>query len=271
MPHRYCAVCPCWRLPPTIPDWAYPVTPRDRLPPDSRHSRSSAREAANSTRRRRSTTVQSAGLVSRRASADAGGRRQGDAARRPRLRAMPSDVGQRPSGIVRAWRAYLRNYIVRQMAAFKNGERKGIRAAIMIAMAKVITDDEVRAAAGVFRGAEASFGLQQGDRNRHGPEELRRRRRHALYLGDGGVEPIGTRIIVMPQNRRARDAARPEIGLHRLRPEGQHRQRRGVDGRRRRQNGLLARSATDRRSRDSARCLASSAARRPIFSASSTT
>src|SRR3954468_14929950 len=42
------------------------------------------------------------------------------------------------------------NYIIRQMAAFKNGERKGVRATTMIAMAKVLTDDEVKAAADYF-------------------------------------------------------------------------------------------------------------------------
>src|SRR3954453_9551927 len=36
------------------------------------------------------------------------------------------------------------NAIIRQMAAFKNGERKGVRAGVMIAMAKVLSDAEVK-------------------------------------------------------------------------------------------------------------------------------
>ena len=38
-------------------------------------------------------------------------------------------------------------YIIRQMVAFKNGERTGGRAPVMIAMAKVLTDADVKAAA----------------------------------------------------------------------------------------------------------------------------
>jgi hypothetical protein len=35
-------------------------------------------------------------------------------------------------------------YIIRQMVAFKNGERTGGRAPVMIAMAKVLTDADVK-------------------------------------------------------------------------------------------------------------------------------
>ena len=42
------------------------------------------------------------------------------------------------------------NYIIRQMAAFKNGERNNNRAGVMIAMAKVFSDAEVKEAADYF-------------------------------------------------------------------------------------------------------------------------
>jgi cytochrome c553 len=42
------------------------------------------------------------------------------------------------------------NYIVRQMAIFKTGARANARAGVMIAMAQVFSDDEVKAAAGYF-------------------------------------------------------------------------------------------------------------------------
>ena len=41
-------------------------------------------------------------------------------------------------------------YLVRQMAAFKNGERKGVRANAMIDIAKAISDADVRAAGEYF-------------------------------------------------------------------------------------------------------------------------
>ena len=41
-------------------------------------------------------------------------------------------------------------YTIRQMAAFRNGERKGIRTTNMAAVAKAMSDDDVRAAAAYF-------------------------------------------------------------------------------------------------------------------------
>src|SRR5262249_24913578 len=49
---------------------------------------------------------------------------------------LPSGYGHPESASLAGLNA---NYIVRQMAAFKNGERKGVRAGVMIAMAKVLT------------------------------------------------------------------------------------------------------------------------------------
>jgi cytochrome c553 len=91
-------------------------------------------------------------------------------------------------------------YIVRQMAAFKNGERKGVRAGVMIAMAKVLSDAEVKAAADYFAALKPSIGYnkvieaEKVPASYVGPGGMR------FALGDGGFEPIGSRIIVLPQN-----------------------------------------------------------------------
>src|SRR5438067_10984288 len=53
------------------------------------------------------------------------------------------------------------NYIIRQMAAFKNGERKGVRATTMIAMAKVLSDAEVKAAADYFAALKPTPGYNK--------------------------------------------------------------------------------------------------------------
>ncbi len=92
------------------------------------------------------------------------------------------------------------NYIIRQMAAFKNGERKGVRATSMIAIAKVVTDAEVKAAAEYFAALKPTAGFNkviEADKvlaSYVGPGGMR------FALGDGGTEPIGSRIIVLPQN-----------------------------------------------------------------------
>jgi cytochrome c553 len=120
------------------------------------------------------------------------------------------------------------NYIIRQMAAFKNGERKGVRATTMIAMAKVLSDAEVKAAADYFAALKPTPGfhkVQEAEKvpaSYVGPGGMR------FALGDGGYEPVGSRIIVLPQNAE-RAACATEVGLHRFRRQGQHRQGCGAD------------------------------------------
>ena len=112
-------------------------------------------------------------------------------------------------------------YIVRQMAAFKNGERKGVRATVMIAMAKVLSDAEVKAAADYFAALKPTPGYQQGDRGRQGAGELcRARAACASRSADGGYEPIGSRIIVLPQNAERAALRDPNSGFIDYVPKG---------------------------------------------------
>jgi cytochrome c553 len=112
------------------------------------------------------------------------------------------------------------SYIIRQMAAFKNGERKGIRAGVMIAMAKVLTDGEVRAAAGYFAALKPGAGynkvleVEKVPATYVGPGGMR------FILGDGGYEPIGSRIIVIPQNPERASLRDPKSGFVDYVPKG---------------------------------------------------
>ena len=105
------------------------------------------------------------------------------------------------------------NYIIRQMAAFKNGERKGVRATSMIAIAKVVTDAEVKAAAEYFAALKPTAGFNkviEADKvlaSYVGPGGMR------FALGDGGTEPIGSRIIVLPQNAERAVLRDPKSGF----------------------------------------------------------
>ena len=103
------------------------------------------------------------------------------------------------------------------MAAFKNGERKGVRAGVMIAMAKVLSDAEVKAAADYFAALKPTPGFNKV----HEAEKV-----PATYVGPGGMRFAlgdgGYRADRQPHHRaaaecRARGAARSEVGLHRLR------------------------------------------------------
>ena len=112
------------------------------------------------------------------------------------------------------------NYIIRQMAAFKNGERKGVRSGNMIAMAKVLSDAEVKAAADYFAALKPTPGynkvleVDKVPATYVGPGAMR------FALGDGGFEPIGSRIIVIPQNPERASLRDPKSGFVDYVPKG---------------------------------------------------
>jgi cytochrome c553 len=91
-------------------------------------------------------------------------------------------------------------YIIRQVAAFRNGERKGVRATTMITFAKALSDDEVHPAAEYFSALKPNLWTRVIETDTV----------PASYIGPGGMrfalqsgetEPIGNRIIVLPQDR----------------------------------------------------------------------
>jgi cytochrome c553 len=88
-------------------------------------------------------------------------------------------------------------YIVRQMADFKDGHRRGARATSMFPIAKAVTDDEVREAAKYYAALPRPAWNKVVETDTVPKTELRvGGMRFAL---DGGSEPIGNRIIELPQ------------------------------------------------------------------------
>ena len=133
------------------------------------------------------------------------------------------------------------------MAAFKNGERKGVRAGVMIAMAKVLSDAEVKAAADYFAALKPTPGFNKVRRSRQGAGEPTSARAACGSRSPTAViEPIGSRIIVLPQDAERAELRDPKSGFIDFVAEGQHRQGRGAGGRRRRQDASPAPSATAR-------------------------
>lgn len=123
---------------------------------------------------------------------------------------LPSGDGHPESASLAGLNA---NYIVRQMAAFKNGDRKGVRAGVMIAMEKVLTEAEVKAAADYFASLKPTPGYNkviEADKvpaTYVGPGGMR------FALTDGVFEPVGNRIIALPQNAERAALRDPKSGF----------------------------------------------------------
>jgi cytochrome c553 len=89
-------------------------------------------------------------------------------------------------------------YIVRQMADFRDGRRKGARAGSMCPIAKAVTDDEVREAARYYAALPRPSWNKVVETDTVPKTELRTGgMRFAVAGGDN--EPIGSRIIELPQ------------------------------------------------------------------------
>ena len=135
---------------------------------------------------------------------------------------LPTGVGHPESAGLTGLPA---DYIRRQMLAFKNSDRGNVRAPVMISMAAVLSDAEVRAAAEYFSQLKPTPGYNKVVETDTVPKS---------YVGVAG----GMRFACSRRQHRAdrrahhraargRDrgqAARPTFGLHRQRADGQHRQ-----------------------------------------------
>jgi cytochrome c553 len=91
------------------------------------------------------------------------------------------------------------SYIVRQMAAFKNGERKGIRATNMIAFARAVADDDVRVAAAYYAALKPGAWTRVVETDTVAKSFVGAGAMRFAVPG-GGTEPIGNRIIELPQD-----------------------------------------------------------------------
>jgi cytochrome c553 len=92
------------------------------------------------------------------------------------------------------------NYIIRQMQAFRDSDRKGIRANTMVVNSKLLSDEEVKSAAEYYASLKPTPGFNKVvetdtvAKSYVGPGGMR------FVAPDGGTEPIGNRIIVLPMD-----------------------------------------------------------------------
>jgi cytochrome c553 len=103
-------------------------------------------------------------------------------------------------------------YFVRQMNEFKNGARKGMRAVAMLPIAKGLSEEEFKAAAEYFGAMKSPpwYKVVETDTVQKS------------YLGNGamrfpveggGTEPIGDRIIELPQDDLSAESRDPRTGF----------------------------------------------------------
>ena len=162
--------------------------------------------------------------------------------RRPDVRACA--LCHYPNGKGRAENApiagYPVAYFIQQMNDFKNGNRKSAdprkaNTNAMIAIAKAMTDEEIKAAAEYFGSMPWTPWIKVVETD----TVPKTRIAGGLFLALEGdeKEPIGKRIIEVPENTEASETLpQPAVGLHRLCAAGQHQEGRGAGdvGRRRR-------------------------------------
>ena len=104
------------------------------------------------------------------------------------------------------------NYILRQMAEFKSGERKGMRAPIMKQIASALTDEETKAAADYFASIKYPR-FYKVIESATAPKSYVGAGAMRFAAKEGGTEPIGNRIIEIPADE-DRTEARDSRALH---------------------------------------------------------
>jgi cytochrome c553 len=102
-------------------------------------------------------------------------------------------------------------YIVRQMADFKDGKR--IDPARMNAIAKVTSDEDSRKAAEWFAALKPTAWVKVMESNTVPKSYVSTRGRMRLPLSDGGTEPLGNRIIELPQDPARAQSRDPHSGF----------------------------------------------------------
>ena len=111
---------------------------------------------------------------------------------------------------------YPAEYIERQMAYFRDDTRKGIR---MNAIAKTVTPQEDRDAAAYFAALKPQAFTKVIETDMV-PETYVNRVRERFVKEGGRMEPIGNRIITVPQDKEREDARDPHFGYIAYVPKG---------------------------------------------------
>src|SRR5436309_13620895 len=103
-------------------------------------------------------------------------------------------------------------YLMRQMAEFKDGGRKGGRTPVMIEIAQAIADADVRAASEYFASLKPGVWTKVIETDSV-PKSYVGQGAMRFAVAGGGTEPIGQRIIVLPQDEMRAHSRYPHSGF----------------------------------------------------------
>jgi cytochrome c553 len=110
-------------------------------------------------------------------------------------------------------------YLMRQMTEYKNGGRTGVRATTMIAIAQAISDADALAASEYFSALKAGVWTKVIETDAV-PKSYVGAGAMRFAAPEGGTEPIGSRIIVLPQDEARAKSRDPRSGFIDYVPEG---------------------------------------------------
>jgi cytochrome c553 len=102
-------------------------------------------------------------------------------------------------------------YLTRQLADFKSGARGGEGAAIMTRFSKDLTDDQIRDAATYFASLKPKPWTRVVEADTVPKSYFNGTRR--LQYSDGGTEPIGNRIIELPEDKEQVELRNPRASF----------------------------------------------------------
>jgi cytochrome c553 len=111
-------------------------------------------------------------------------------------------------------------YIMRSLRDFASGNRKGIRTTAMAEIAKGISPEDARAAADYFSARKPSNGYNKVVEKAEVPKSYVGEGAMRFVTANGGDEPIGDRIIVVPQDEEGAKARNPRTGFLAYVPPG---------------------------------------------------
>jgi cytochrome c553 len=103
-------------------------------------------------------------------------------------------------------------YLVRQMLEFKQGRRTGVRASTMITIAQAISDSDTVAASEYFAALPPGV-LTRVIETEAVPKSYVGAGAMRFAATEGGTEPIGDRIIVLPQDEARAKSRDPHAGF----------------------------------------------------------
>ncbi len=103
-------------------------------------------------------------------------------------------------------------YFVRQMEEIKSGARKGARATSMIPIAKALDTADFKAAGEYFAALKAPVWYKVVETDTV-PKSYLGNGAMRFPVEHGGTEPLGTRIIELPQNDHSGESRDPRVGF----------------------------------------------------------